>query len=107
MESIVQYLHMGKQDQVANLTNASSLYFCQNFQLGKTYSICGGKDFKERGLIPRSIGLVFAQMKIRQKKEAAFKFTCKISFTEIYKECIYDLLDDDRRLPQLLFLAYL
>ena len=65
--------------------------------IGKTYSIFGGESYKERGLIPRSIGLVFIQIKARQKKQASFKFTCKISFTEIYKENIYDLLDKDSR----------
>ena len=67
------------------------------FTLGKTYSIFGGDSYKERGLIPRAVGLVFSQIKSRQKNQASFKFTCRISFTEIYKENIYDLLDKDSR----------
>ena len=62
---------------------------------GKTYSIFGGDNYQERGLIPRTISLIFAEMKQRQAMNSSFKFKFKVSFTELYKESIYDLLDEN------------
>ena len=56
---------------------------------GKTYTMFGGETFEDRGLIPRTITILFQQM----KKRKSFSFTCHISFLEIYKEVAYDLLD--------------
>mmetsp|Transcript_9688 Transcript_9688/g.16176 ORF Transcript_9688/g.16176 Transcript_9688/m.16176 type:complete len:737 (-) Transcript_9688:169-2379(-) len=63
---------------------------------GKTYTIFGGETFADRGLIPRSLGLLFAELKQRKTSIPAFAFKCQISFTEIYKETVYDLLDTAR-----------
>lgn len=62
---------------------------------GKTYSIFGGDTFQDRGLIPRSLGQIFQEIKLRSSPEA--EFTCKLSFTEVYKENLYDLLDPNKR----------
>lgn len=58
---------------------------------GKTFSIIGGDSYQDRGLIPRTIESIFDEIAHRQKKDLVFK--CQISFTEIYKENVYDLLD--------------
>jgi kinesin family protein 6/9 len=63
---------------------------------GKTFTIFGGETFKERGLIPRSLGLLFAQLGERKTSIPSFSFRCQVSFTEIYKETVYDLLASDR-----------
>lgn len=56
---------------------------------GKTYTMFGGETYEDRGLIPRTITMLFQQ--ITAKK--SFTFTCHMSFLEIYKEVAYDLLD--------------
>ena len=58
---------------------------------GKTYTIFGGESFSDRGLIPRSISHLFKE--IRAKELNNFVVKCQISFTEVYKETVYDLLD--------------
>lgn len=62
---------------------------------GKTYSIFGGDDYKDRGIIPRSISYLFEVLKEKQNTIPHFHYTLKISFTEIYKEVIYDLLNEN------------
>jgi kinesin family protein 6/9 len=64
---------------------------------GKSYTIFGGDTYAERGLIPRSIGLVFEEIRSRQTKQISFAFKCQISFTEVYKENVFDLLDQENR----------
>ena len=63
---------------------------------GKTFTVSGGDSFDDRGLIPRTIALVFSELKERQKLKE-FSYTCQISFTEVYNEVIYDLLDQGQR----------
>lgn len=63
---------------------------------GKTYTIFGGESFAERGLIPRSLGSLFSELKIKKQKIPSFAFRCQVSFTEIYKETVYDLLEQNR-----------
>ena len=41
--------------------------------------------------MPRAIELIFDEINHKQRKDLVFK--CQISFTEIYKENVYDLLD--------------
>lgn len=60
----------------------------------KTYSIFGGDTYQERGLIPRTVSLLFSTLRERQ---AQLSFKCTVSFTEIYKETVYDLLDPSKR----------
>jgi kinesin family protein 6/9 len=65
---------------------------------GKTYSMCGGDSYKDRGIIPRSLELVFREANNRLKSLKSFSFKCNISFCEIYKEIVYDLLHPERKL---------
>ena len=65
---------------------------------GKTYSICGGNTYAERGLIPRSIALVFEELASRQEiNDTNIRYKVLVSFTEVYGENLYDLLDDQKR----------
>jgi len=82
---------------------------------GKTYNIFGGDSFQDRGIIPRAIGLVFSKIQTKQNNnnnknsnndnndnsgndnDMKFKITARISFTEVYGENVYDLLDPQKR----------
>lgn len=57
---------------------------------GKTFTIFGGESFADRGLIPRSIAYLFKER--RAKELNNFSVKCLVSFTEVYKETVYDLL---------------
>ena len=63
---------------------------------GKTFTIFGGDSYAERGLIPRCLGSLFSELKAKKMKMPSFGFKCQISFTEIYKETVYDLLEPNR-----------
>ena len=63
---------------------------------GKTYSVFGGDNFSSRGVIPRTLGLIFSRL----GDITTTKVHLKISFTEVYGEAVYDLLD-----PQKMHLA--
>lgn len=62
---------------------------------GKTYSICGGDSYQDRGLIPRTLNLVFDELAhvTAGLHDNLITYKCLISFTEIFNESIYDLLD--------------
>jgi Kinesin motor domain len=61
---------------------------------GKTYSMFGRRqDNKTRGIIPRSVETVFAE--IAQDPEIE-EVTIRCSFLEIYREMIYDLLRNSK-----------
>jgi kinesin family member 6/9 len=60
---------------------------------GKTYTIFGGESFSDRGLIPRSISLLFKE--IRVKEQNNFVVKCQISFTEVYKETAVQVLEGE------------
>lgn len=77
-----------KVSDVFNGVNSTIFAYGQTGS-GKTYTMQGGGAFEERGLIPRTIACLFLEM--RAKK--SFKFTCQISYLEVYKEAVYDLLD--------------
>ena len=62
---------------------------------GKTYTIFGGDTFVDRGLIPRSIAYFFKEIRSRQLNDFVVK--CQVSFTEVYKETVYDLLDKQKK----------
>ncbi|CAD7696223.1 unnamed protein product [Ostreobium quekettii] len=65
---------------------------------GKTFTITGGPDrYSERGLIPRSISLIFGEA----EKRSDHTFLIHISYSEIYNDAIYDLLDPDREVEDL------
>jgi hypothetical protein len=58
----------------------------------KTYSIFGGETYRDRGIIPRSIAHLFEKISKRKAQDPTFDFKCKVSFTQVYQETIYDLL---------------
>eukprot|EP00906_Rhabdomonas_costata_P014871 RCo021335 len=58
---------------------------------GKTYTMSGGSDFKQRGLVPRVVMHVFNE--IANKPELAFEV--RVSYMEIYNERLFDLLSGD------------
>lgn len=58
---------------------------------GKTFTMTGDvQNFKQRGIVPRAIGQVFADIEERPQQE----FAVYASFMEIYNEKIFDLLDE-------------
>ena len=59
---------------------------------GKSYTMTGGNTFNERGIIPFTIERIFDEIKTRQM-EGVYSIQCQMTYTEIYKEAIYDLLD--------------
>jgi len=57
---------------------------------GKTYTMTGTtNNFQHRGIIPRAISQMYKEMKQRDEHE----ITIRISYLEIYKEEMYDLLE--------------
>ena len=62
---------------------------------GKTYTIEGsGRQYEERGLIPRTISYVYSILDKRREEE---DITIHISFMEIYQNVGYDLLNPGNR----------
>jgi hypothetical protein len=67
---------------------------------GKTYSICGGDSYADRGLIPRTISMIFSEVKHKHRSQTEknpseiqiISLRCQVTFVEIYKDVIYDLL---------------
>lgn len=56
---------------------------------GKTYTITGGEHYADRGIIPRVLSTIFEEFEQR----ASVRYSCYISYLEIYNENVYDLLD--------------
>jgi kinesin family protein 6/9 len=56
---------------------------------GKTYTITGGEHYADRGIIPRVLSTIFEEFERRPN----MRYSCSISYLEIYNECVYDLLD--------------
>ena len=64
---------------------------------GKTFAITGGvQRFADRGLIPRSISAMFEALSARPDRA---DYEVSVSFYEIYKDNILDLLSGPRRPP--------
>lgn len=58
---------------------------------GKTYTMTGGRrDYKQRGLIPRTIASLLAELRAAP---GLVSWRVSISYVEIYNEQVYDLLD--------------
>jgi kinesin family member 6/9 len=74
----------------------STIFAYGQTSAGKTYTMCGGDAYASRGLIPRTLELCFSEIKVRQKQQKPYGFMCQVSFTEIYKEVVYDLLSPNR-----------
>lgn len=67
---------------------------------GKTHTLFGAdgnKDASEgRGVVPRCLEFIFGALEAMSRESAPadeFKSLCKCTFTEIYNERVYDLLD--------------
>ncbi|KAL7684505.1 putative kinesin-like protein [Plasmopara halstedii] len=56
---------------------------------GKTYTITGGEHYADRGIIPRTLSTIFEEF----EKRPDMRYSCYISYLEIYNENVYDLLD--------------
>jgi hypothetical protein len=67
--------------------NAAVLCYGQT-GAGKTYSMCGGDTFQERGLVPRAIEAAFRAAAATPDHA----ITLRISCLEIYNDELYDLL---------------
>ena len=93
-EDVYERIALNKVMDVFNGINSTVFAYGQTGS-GKTYSIFGGDSFQDRGIIPRAIGTIFHEMKNRTLSSTSYK--CNISFTEVYKECLYDLLDPNKR----------
>jgi len=62
---------------------------------GKTFTVTGGaKRFADRGLIPRSISALFEALCARPDRE---EVEVSVSFYELYKDGVVDLLSEKRR----------
>lgn len=71
---------------------------------GKTYTMLGSNEEfygKDKGLIPRTLSLLFELIskKSKQMDSRDFQSIIKCSFIEIYNEQTYDLLEPKRKLP--------
>jgi len=61
---------------------------------GKTYTMEGAVDtFEDRGIVPRAIEQIFTH--IQEKASAENRFLVRVSYLQIYNDCIYDLLQPD------------
>jgi len=62
---------------------------------GKTFTVTGGaKRFADRGLAPRSLSALFEVLSQHPERD---EFELSISFYEVYKEVVIDLLADRRQ----------
>ena len=70
---------------------------------GKTWSMTGSSlHYKDRGIIPRAISLVFNEI----EKRADLEFNLTLTYMEIYNNDPYDLLDENRDIKDLKDLKY-
>nr|XP_023026727.1 protein claret segregational [Leptinotarsa decemlineata] len=60
---------------------------------GKTYTMQGINTPEHLGMVPRSVDLIFKA--IENLRRSNWIYTVKVSFLEIYNECVRDLLDPD------------
>lgn len=51
--------------------------------------MCGTNDFKNRGIMPRALMLLYQEIKMRAEHD----INVRISYMQIYNDKIYDLLD--------------
>lgn len=73
------------------LNGYNSTIFCYGqTSSGKTFTMSGGKQWKERGLIPRFLLDLFKSLKLLEK---TYFYEVYISYLEIYNENAYDLLE--------------
>ncbi|KAF7284477.1 hypothetical protein GWI33_022071 [Rhynchophorus ferrugineus] len=58
---------------------------------GKTFTMQGGEELDQRGMVPRTIDLIFEA--IKKFNNCGWNYTIQASFLEIYNENIRDLLN--------------
>ena len=74
-----------------------SIHFSDDL-LCMLHQMTGGVErYVDRGIIPRSISAIFAEV----SKRSDYQFSVHISYLEIYNEIGYDLLDPDREIKAL------
>ncbi|KAK6626563.1 hypothetical protein RUM44_009037 [Polyplax serrata] len=61
---------------------------------GKTYTMEGGHEKQNRGMIPRTVDHIFKSLE--ELELIGWKYTVEVSFLEIYNENIRDLLQNDK-----------
>lgn len=89
-EEVFEYIAKPTINSVFKGYNGTILCYGQTSS-GKTYTIEGDYlDGNNKGLIPRSISLLFNHI---EKASNKIEFSIKCSFLEIYNEKLYDLLD--------------
>lgn len=59
---------------------------------GKTFTMDGGADQTQSGVIPRTVSLLFNSIKAYTR--LGWQYKIYVQFLEIYNEVLYDLLDD-------------
>lgn len=93
----VIFAELAKDDVLACVEKSVSSVFLAfgPTACGKTFAITGGaKHFKDRGLIPRAISQVFEALAGKKSRE---DFEVAVSFYELYKDSVIDLLSEGRR----------
>eukprot|EP00794_Sanderia_malayensis_P007005 gene7005-7790_t len=69
----------------------STLFAYGETGAGKTFTMTGTKDFRHRGIIPRSLTQLYKEIKERTEQD----ITVRISYMQIYKDKMYDLLNSN------------
>ena len=59
---------------------------------GKTHTMLGPGSYRDRGVIQRALGLVFATADAARAATSAPRVVVTVSFAEVYAEGVYDLL---------------
>eukprot|EP00112_Aurelia_sp_Birch-Aquarium-sp1_P016510 Seg3754.2 transcript_id=Seg3754.2/GoldUCD/mRNA.D3Y31 product="Kinesin-like protein KIF9" protein_id=Seg3754.2/GoldUCD/D3Y31 len=67
----------------------STLFAYGETGAGKTYTMTGKNDFKHRGIIPRALTQMYKEIKERYDHDISIR----ISYMQIYRDKIYDLLE--------------
>lgn len=66
---------------------------------GKTWSMMGGDNGEYPGIVPRMVRDLFERIEVKKKEDPQLEFLITVSFLEIYKEAIKDLLNpSDKKL---------
>lgn len=59
---------------------------------GKTYTLSGGDTFEERGIIPRTLNVLYDKV----RNSSTYTYEVRVSYIEIYNNIAYDLLSTDQ-----------
>jgi hypothetical protein len=76
--------------EVLNGINATIFAYGQTGS-GKTYSMFCGDTFENRGIVPRCLTQLFKELAMSDNAKV------QISFTEVFNEQVYDLLDAEKK----------